>query len=79
MQDGEIQQELLKETRTAKKALELAINIKMGIQNQLNESGASACSVSKKLANASVNSNQNSWNRPRTTTNKFKPTVCPKC
>ena len=35
MQDGEIQRELLKETRTAKKALEIAMNIEMGIQNQL--------------------------------------------
>ena len=39
MQKGEIQREMLKETRTAKKALELAINIEMGIQNQLNISG----------------------------------------
>ena len=31
MQDGEIQRELLKETRTAKKALEVAMNIEMGI------------------------------------------------
>ena len=34
MQDGEIQRELLKETRTAKKALEVAMNIEMGIKNQ---------------------------------------------
>ena len=39
MQDGEIQRELLKETRTAKKALEVAMNIEMGIQNQLKVSG----------------------------------------
>ena len=39
MQDGEIQRELLKETRTAKKALEVAMNIEMGIQNQLKISG----------------------------------------
>ena len=32
MQDGEIQRELLKETRTAKKALEVAMNIVMGIR-----------------------------------------------
>ena len=35
IQDKEIQQELLKKTGTPKKALELAINIEMGIQNQL--------------------------------------------
>ena len=35
MQDGEIQMELLKETRTAKKAIEIAMNIEMEIQNQL--------------------------------------------
>ena len=34
MQDGEIQRELLKETRKAKKALEIAMNIEMGIQKQ---------------------------------------------
>ena len=39
MQDGEIQRELLKETREAKKALEVAINIEMGIQTQLKISG----------------------------------------
>ena len=32
MQDGEIQRELLKETRSAKKALEVAMNIEMGFQ-----------------------------------------------
>ena len=35
MQDGEIQRELLKETRTAKKALEIAMNIEMGIQKPI--------------------------------------------
>ena len=33
MQDGEIQRELLTETRFPKKALELVINVKIGIQN----------------------------------------------
>ena len=53
MQDGEIQRELetrketrnLKETRTAKKALEIAMNLEMGIQNQLKISGASAPTI----------------------------------
>ena len=39
MKDGEIQRELLKETREPKKALEVAISIEMGIQTQLKISG----------------------------------------
>ena len=35
MHDGEIQRQLLKETRTAKRALEVAMNIETVIQNQL--------------------------------------------
>ena len=35
MQDGEIQRELLKKTRTPRKALDLALNVEMGIQSQL--------------------------------------------
>ena len=35
MQDGEIERELLKETRTPKKAVELAIKIEMSTENQL--------------------------------------------
>ena len=50
MQDGGIQ-ELLKETRTAKKALEPAVNIKMGIQSQLKISGTTAYTISNQLAN----------------------------
>ena len=50
MQDGEMRK-LLKETRAAKKALEPAINIKMGIQNQLKISGTTAYTRSNQLAN----------------------------
>ena len=42
MQDGEIQRELLKETRTAKKAIEVSMKIEMGIQNQLKITGTSS-------------------------------------
>ena len=35
LHDGEIQRKLLKETRIPTKALELAINVEMGIQNQV--------------------------------------------
>ena len=35
MVDGEIQRKFLRETITPKKALELAINIEVGIENQL--------------------------------------------
>ena len=45
MQDREIQRELLKETRTPKKALELAINVEMSNQNKLKFSGTSAYTV----------------------------------
>ena len=69
MQAGEKQIELLKETRTAKKALELAINIEVGIQNQFKISGKGAYTVSNQIANPSINSIQNSWNRTKSTTN----------
>ena len=39
MQNGENERELMKETRTPKKALELAIIVEMGIQNALKNSG----------------------------------------
>ena len=42
-QDGEIQRELLTENRMAKKALKLAINFDMGIQNQLVENIGNSC------------------------------------
>ena len=76
MQDGEKQKEILKETRSAK-ALEVAINFDMGVQNQLKISGIVAHSNSNQAANMSINSFQNSWNRARPLTNNFvKPTIC---
>ena len=80
MQDGEIQWELLKETRTAKKALEVAMNIEMGVQNQLKKSGTSARTTTNEITSASVNNVQGSWNRSRPSTSQFaKPTICPNC
>ena len=80
MQNGEIQRELLKETRSAKQALEVAINIDMDIQNQLKISGTAAHSTSNQAANMSVNSIHNSCNRPRPSSNTFvKPTICLNC
>ena len=79
MHEGEIQRELLKKTRTAKtkKPLELATNIKMGIQNKLKVLGTETFSVSNQITNTSINSIQNSWNRPKSTTNNYRPTNCP--
>ena len=78
MQDGEIQRELLKETREAKKALEVAINIEMGIQTQLKISGTPTTNSTNEVH--SINSVQGSWNRNRPSTNQFvKPTICPNC
>ena len=80
MQDGEKQRRLLKETRTAKKALEPAINIEIGIQNQLRISGTTAYTVQKQMAITSIYSMQNSWKRPKSSTTNFnKPTICPNC
>ena len=80
MQDGEIQMELLKETRTAKKALEVAMNIEMGIQIQLKISGTSAHSTTNEITSESVNNVQGSWNISRLLTSQFvKPTICTNC
>ena len=79
MQDGENQRQLLKGTRTPNKALELAINIEMGIHNQLKISGTSANTLSNQLAIPSNNSVQKSWNYPTTTTKIFKPSICSNC
>ena len=80
MQDGEIQRELLKETRTAKKALEVAMNIEMGIQNQLKISGTPTPTTTNEISSQSINNVQRSWNRTRAPTNQFvKPTICPNC
>ena len=78
MQDGEIQQELLKQARKHKKALELAIKIEMGIQNKLNISGTSAYTVSNQLNNTATSNIKTLWTNPRTVINNFKPTSCPK-
>ena len=78
MQDGEIQRELLKETREPKKALEVAISIEMGIQTQLKISGASTNNSTNEVH--SINNIQGPWNRKRPSTNQFvKPTICPNC
>ena len=62
-----------------KKTLELAINIEMGIQNQLKISGTAAITASNQIVNASIKSIQNSWNRPKQTIHNFKPTIYPIC
>ena len=80
MQDSEIQRELLKETRTAKKALEVAMNIEMGIQNQLKISGTTVHSTTNEITTTSVNNIQGSWNRSRPPMNQLvKSTICPNC
>ena len=48
MQNDEIQRELLKETGTAKKALEVAMIVQMGIQNQLKISGTTIHQTTQK-------------------------------
>ena len=80
LQDCEIHRELLKETRSAKKAIEVAKNIEMGIQNHLKISGTTIHSTTNEITTTSVNNIQGSWNRSRPPTNQFvKPTVCPNC
>ena len=80
MQGDEIQRELLKETRTAKKVLEIAMNIEMGIQNQLKISGTSAQTTTNEITSTKVNNVQGSRNRSRPSTNQFvKPSICPNC
>ena len=80
MQDGEIQRELLKETRTAKKALEVAMNNEMVIQNELKISGTAAQTTTNEITSTTVNNVQGSWNRSRPSTNQFvKPTICLNC
>ena len=79
-QDGEIQRELLKETRTAKHALEVTMNLEMGIQNQLKISGTSVLPTTNEITSASMNNIQGSWKRSRPSTSQFvKPTICPNC
>ena len=55
MQDGEIQREWLRETRTPVKALELAIYVEMGIQNKQKISGTLTYTVFNELPNRSIN------------------------
>ena len=80
MLDGEIKRELLKETRTAKKTLEIAMNTEMGIQNQLKVSGISAQTITNEITSASVNNVQGYWKRSRPSTNQFvQPTTSQRC
>ena len=80
MQDGEIQRELLKETRIAKKAFQIAINIEGGVQNQLKISGYSAQKLTNEITSTTVNNVQGFWKRSRPSTNQFvKPLICPNC
>ena len=80
MQDGEIQRELLKETRTGKKALEVAMNIGMDIQNQLNMSETDIHQTTNEITTTSINNIQKSLNRSRPSMSSFvKPTFCPNC
>ena len=80
MQDGEIQTELLKETRRAKKGLEIAMNIEMGIQNQPKISGTSAQTTTSEISSTRLNNVQGPWNRSSKSTNQFaKSTICPNC
>ena len=65
MQYGEIQAELQKEARTAKKALEVAMNVEMGIQNQLKTSGTAIHQATNEITTTSINYIQGSWNRSR--------------
>ena len=80
MRDGEIQKELLKETRTAKNALEVAMNIEIGIQNQLKISETATHQTTSEITIISINNLQGSWNRSGPSTNNLvKPTICPNC
>ena len=54
LQDGEIQRERLKETRTAKKALEVAMNIEMGIQNEMKISGTAIYQTTNEITTTSI-------------------------
>ena len=79
-QDGEIQRKLLKETRTAKKALEVAMDIEMRVQNQLKISATAAQTSTNGITRATVNNVLGPWIRSRPSTNQFvKPTICPNC
>ena len=80
MQDGEIQRELLKKLQRLKKSWEVAINIDMGIQNQLKMSGTAIHQTTNEITTTSINNLQSLWNRSRPSMSSFvKHTVCPNC
>ena len=80
IQDDEIQRELLKETRSAKKALEVAMTIEIGIQNQLKMSGTANHQNTNGITITYISNVQSSWNRSRPVTKNFiKRTICPNC
>ena len=80
MQDSEIQRELLKETISAKKDLEVAMSIEMGIPNQLKVSGTAIHQTTNEVTTTIINNIQSSWNRSQPSTSNFvKPTICPSC
>ena len=79
-QDVDIQRELLKETRTAKKVLEVAMNIEMGIQNQMKISGNATHQTKNATTTTSINNLQGFWNRSRPSTSSLViPTICSNC
>ena len=80
IQDAEIQRELLKETRTAKKELELAVCIETGIQNQLKISRTAIHQTTNEITTTPINNIEGSWNRSRPPTNNLvKPTISTNC
>ena len=71
---------ITKKIRSAEKALEVAINIEIGIQNQLKMSGRAAHQTTNEVTNMSINNIQSSGNRSRpSTSNFFKTTMCSNC
>ena len=54
MEDSEIQRKLLKETISAKKATEVAMNIEMGIQNQLKMSGTAIHQTTNEVTTTTI-------------------------
>ena len=58
----------------------MALNVEMGIQNQLKASRTAIHQNTNEITTTSVNNVQSSWNRSRPVTNNFiKPTICPNC
>ena len=81
MQEGEIQRELLKETRSAEKALEVAINFEMDIQIELKISRTAAHSNSNQAANMSIIQKHSKFLEQTQTFDKnyVEPTICRNC